>query len=435
MIRHLFTHNRQLSQPAPQFVHIAVLLIGFSSVTAQAQQKGFNYDESKVPKFELPDPLINAAGKPVDATQWKTSRRAEILNLFRTHVYGNPPAITSDLKFHEFSRTEVFDGAGIRRQVRISFTADPKAPGMDMLIYTPNNNGKPVAGFLGLNFRGNHTVDPDPKIRLSEQWVRKSAGVTKNQSTEKTRGVASNRWPARMIVERGYMLATIYYGDIDPDFDDGWKNGIHQLEQQPRDGASGGSIAGWSWGLSRALDYLETDALVDAKRVAVFGHSRLGKTSLWAGAEDERFAMVISNNSGCGGAALSRREFGETVKRINTTFPHWFCRNFRKYNTRVNDLPVDQHMLVALAAPRPVYIASAEGDRWADPHGEFLSGLNAEPVYKLLGQPGLGTTEMPAVNSPIGQTIGYHIRTGKHNVTDYDWQRYLDFADRHFAKK
>jgi hypothetical protein len=411
-----------------------------SAIAAQPNEA--NYDEAKIAPYTLPDPLALLNGEKVkDANTWIRQRRPEVLKLYETHVYGRSPGRPPKMSFEVTSTdARALGGKATRKEISVYFFGDKTGPKMDMLLYLPNQAQKPVPAFLGLNFGGNHAVHSDPGITLSQQWMRedKEGGVVENRATEKSRGKEASRWAVEKILDRGYALATIYYGDIEPDFAQGWKKGVRgaMLEKGKTEFAADdwGAIGAWAWGLSRALDYLETDKDIDAKHVAVMGHSRLGKTALWAGAQDERFAVVISNNSGEGGAALARRWFGETVERINTSFPHWFNGNFKKYNRDVNALPVDQHMLIALIAPRPAYVASAEQDLWADPRGEFLSAKHAEPVYQLFGKEGLAAEQMPTVNHPIGKAVGYHIRTGKHDVTDYDWDQYLNFADRHFGR-
>jgi len=385
-----------------------------------------NYDEASVPDYVLPELLRMEDGRAVsDAGMWREERRPELLKLFRETVYGNPPPpLAFEARLMESG--SAFAGAAVREQVRLCFGTQREAS-INLLIYRPagTNEHEPAPVFLGLNFKGNASIAPDPAILPTESWTKEPH----------ERGGQASRWPFETILARGYAVATFYYGDVAPDDPGQWRTAFPALafpggtgapaEQEP------GAVAWWSWLLLRALDSLLSRKEFDARRVTVIGHSRQGKAALWAGAQDERFAAAISNNSGCTGAALARRCFGETIAAIINQFPHWFCGNYREFAHREALLPVDQHQLVALLAPRPVYIASASEDLWADPRGEFLSAVAAAPVYGLMGCPQeLGEDDFPSAGGALGDRIGYHLREGKHSITEWDWAHYLRFADR-----
>jgi hypothetical protein len=369
-------------------------------VAAVSKDKKFNYDEAKVGAYKLPDPLVDGDGAPVTRDNWP-ARRHEILEQFRTHVYGRP--VTDKPKNLSFRTIENdpsdLDGRATRKLIEISFdTPHAGRRSFRIQLYIPNAAPKPVPAVVLLQFQG--LVDDATPL----------------------------------VIDRGYALAILDRTGAAADDKEAYRDAMINAFQGegPLPPDAGRAIAAWAWAASRVLDYLETDPSIDVRRVAVAGHSRMGKTALWAAASDPRFAMAYSNNSGCGGAALARRNFGETVGRINTVFPHWFCENHHGYNDRVADLPVDQHMLIALIAPRLVYVTSADEDLWADPRGEFLSCVHAGPVYKLHGVDGLESDVMPPLDQPLhAGRIGYHIRTGRHDLTEYDWRQFLDFADRH----
>ncbi len=443
------------SVPTTVILVFAVLLPG----TAIPEEKAslYRYDESKVPAYTLPDPLKTEDGKNVETPeQWFDIRRPELLALFEESMYGQIPeamrqdgAVRAETTLLE--STPLFDGKAVRHQLRIVFFAGAAPteddPRVSVLVYVPAKRSveKRFPAFLGYNFFGNHTVHVDPGIYLGKVWAKPDKGTEKSSfmALDADRGALSRRFPLDLILERGFGLVTAYYGDVEPDFDGGRDHGVRRLvdrddngENSKRKPDAAAAVAVWAWGLSRILDAVDEfgeELNLDPVRIAVFGHSRLGKAALWAGAVDNRFAAVISNNSGCCGAALSRREFGETIRRINSVFPHWYCDHFKKYDSDVNACPVDQHELIALIAPRPVYIASASKDLWADPRGEFLGGLHADPVYRLLGTDGFaGVTEMPPIGPSIGGRIGYHLREGEHEILRFDWIHYLDFARKHF---
>jgi len=406
-----------------------------------------NYDEAAVRPFTLPDVLADpAAGVAAGPEAWATRVRPHQFDLLERFVYGRRLPQTPVTVVEPLERVEV-DLAGGVRAVRLQATlrletaataGDGTAappPETEVLLYLPVGRG-PVPVFLELNFKGNQAQHADPGIRLARCWLRDEPqdGIVNHRATEASRGVNGRRWPVEAMLARGYGMATACYGDFFPDRAEGRPDSVLPALGRPAAGTlepdEPGAIAAWAWGLSRILDWLVTLPEVDPARVIVVGHSRLGKTALWAGACDERFAMVVSNNSGCGGAALSRRNYGETIGVITSRFPHWFCPALSGYADRELELPTDQHALLALVAPRPLYVASASEDRWADPRGEFLAAVAAGPVWKLFGLEGLGTDVMPAAGRAIGTMIGYHVRPGKHDLLEFDWQRFADFADR-----
>ncbi|MCP3983591.1 MAG: acetylxylan esterase [bacterium] len=407
---------------------------GFAFVRIAAQVK---LDEQEVPSYRLPDLLAGADGRPITtAEEWREGRRGEILSLFRDQVYGHAPEPPPEYgHFEERETGTAFSGAAVRRQLSIPLAEDSDAPALELLLYLPAERSGPVPVFLGINFWGNQSTSLDSGVRLSERWLPndREHGVRDHRATEASRGTSQSRWPIEFIVSRGYGVATFYRGDAEPDHPEGHRTGVRAIRTKdiPTDKTPWGTLGAWAWSLSRALDTLVTTPGVDAERVIVIGHSRLGKAALWAAAQDERFAMAISNDSGCMGAALSRRRFGETIAFVNMLFPHWFPPAFDVYSEDEDALPIDQHMLLALIAPRPLYVASASEDLWADPRGEFLSAHAAGEVYHLLGEEGLPDDEMPAPGEDVMARIGYHLRAGKHDITQYDWERFLKFADQH----
>jgi hypothetical protein len=420
----------------------SLLLLGIVSAQAwppalpsMGQAASANYDESQAGTFTLPDPLVFNDGKPVKtAREWRKRRRAEILHLLETNVYGRSPMPPKHIRFKVFDvDKQALGGKAIRKQVTIYFPTPKAEAHEDLLLYTPAHAPMPVPVILEINFLGNQSVTSDPGVKNATIWNGKPP--VWGPAPERFRG-SDKEFDLEKLLARGYGFATICYQDIEPDFREGYKQaGIRQQFFQPGQTEPGpdgwGAIGAWAYGLSRAMDYLEKDKDVDAPRVAIMGHSRLGKTVLWAGARDTRFAMVLANCSGRGGASPWRRNYGETLRSMSRAFPFWFCPNLFKYVDQVDKLPADSDELIALIAPRPVYITGAQEDQWADPHGMFMAAVAAGPVYKLLKGEGLGTDQMPALNQPIMHTIAFHIRAGKHAVKAYDWDQFLAFADLH----
>jgi hypothetical protein len=371
------------------------------------RQQPFNYDEARVASYTLPDVL----GPGVDTPAKWTARRRATLDLFRDNVYGRSPGKPEGLRFEVVTeQATAMDGRATLKQVAVVSTGRASEHRFTITLFLPNAAKGAVPLFLLLNNRPPANTDP-------------------------TRQEKSGFWPAEEVIARGYGIAALQVSELAPDDRARFRDGVIRLFEgdgaAPRAANAWAGLAAWAWGASRAMDYFESDRRIDAKRIALVGHSRGGKAALWAGAEDERFAIVISNESGEGGAALSRRNFGETVARINESFPHWFAGRYKSFAGRERELPVDQHMLLALIAPRAVYVASADEDLWSDPRGEFLALAHSSPAFSLWGDPPIGPGEMPPLERPlvVGRR-GYHVRGGTHNLTPYDWQRFMDFADR-----
>jgi hypothetical protein len=387
-------------QPDPQALQMLV-----------ATGISWRHDENTVPKYTLPDPLARQDGPRITTVaEWERSQRPDTLDLFRRLVYGRAPAKPEEIRFDVFETSVgAMGGRATLKRVRISVTDHGKSFSFPMALLTPNDAVAPVPAFVLINTRTVNRADP-------------------------SRRTVDPFWPAESLIARGYAAVVFQADDVDLDKpgDAARTNGVRAVWSGP--GKTGedewATLAAWAWGASRVLDYLQTDPAIDAAKVAIVGHSRGGKASLWAGAQDERFSLVISNDSGHGGAALSRRRFGETVSAINQGFPYWFCGNFTKFNDREDALPVDQHQLIALIAPRAVYVASADADFWSDQRGEFLSLAAAGPVYALYGYSSFDAANMPSLEAPaIRDRMGYHIRRGAHGMLAYDWDRFMDFAD------
>ncbi|QDU86696.1 hypothetical protein Pla175_00460 [Pirellulimonas nuda] len=373
---------------------------------------GVNYDESRVPAYVLPDPLRFSNNRPVDNGEaWTSRRRGELLGLFRDNVYGRRPGTGYSVAFSQTDERDAFDGAATARAVQATISIGDRTFSFPFVVFVPKGAGAPAPAVVLINNRARVSID---------------------EATRAPGDAGEPFWPVRALLDRGYAAAAFYTSDVDPDRKDGYADGIRGFfaDGRPPDDQAWGALSAWGWGASRVLDYLDTLPEVDGTRVAVAGHSRGGKAALWGACEDPRFAAAYSNNSGCGGAALSRRAYGETVGTITKALPYWFCKAFSRYAGREDGLPVDQHEVIALIAPRGVYVTSADADLWADPKGEYAAVVAAAPVFELLGEHAITTPEMPPLNAPrVAGRTGYHIRDGGHGLEHKDWEWFLDFAD------
>ncbi|MDD3788244.1 MAG: acetylxylan esterase [Petrimonas sp.] len=377
--------------------------------------KSQNYEESNVQPYTLPELLKTESGQVIaTADEWMQIRRPEVLRLFEDNVYGQVPK-SFDAIYFKKTREEknVLNGKATVKEVNIIVTRNIKQVTIHLLLFVPNKVKKPVPAFLVINHRGMETMDV-------------------------TRGNKDDFWPVEQVIDAGYALAGFDVKDVAPDDKERFADELLQKLYPDQLAMNNGmrALGAWGWGASRIIDYFETDPAVDAGKVVVVGHSRGGKAALWCGAQDQRVAVAISNESGNSGAKISRRNFGESVEAITKNFPYWFCKNYQQYANNEDKLPVDQHMLIALQAPRGVYVSAAEEDRWADNKGQYLSLIEAQPVFNLYGFNLNLPLQMPSVGNQLFEIpMGCHIREGKHDMTLYDWQQFIRFANTFFQKK
>ena len=388
----------------------------------------------------MPDLLTTFDGTKITTkAEWEAKRKPELKELFQAVMYGKYPAVKPDVHgtvLHEDKAA--FGGKGTLREVAVKVT--PDAPPVHLLVVTPNGVTGKVPVFLGLMFGGNHHVTDDPKVRVTDAWMYASQpGTVKDKANPDGRGKSKDTWPIETILGKGYAVAVFYAGEVIPDnpkVRGGLSDIVTPQVKGPVDPAATGTIMAWAWGTHRMIDYLVTLPEIDAKKVAVVGHSRLGKATVVAAAFDDRIALAIPHQAGCGGTAPDRRANpkSEPLARINTAFPHWFSGNFKAFGDAAEKLPFDQHALVALCAPRPVLFSNATDDQWADPAGQFEVLRAANPAYALYGEVGMDATAYPAENTPVGQRLGYWVRPGSHQMNRADWAAFLAYADKQFGR-
>lgn len=404
------------------------------AVTGAASSGDFP-DPAKLPlKQDLPDPLVMFNGAKVTSKeQWQKDRRPELKKLYEHYMFGHAPAAPRVNGNVERTDTKALNGKATLKEITLTF-AGIDGPKIRVLLVVPNKRNGPAPVFVGINFAGNHAALDDPKIQLNPNWIPGNyKGVKDNKATDASRGSQKEVWNIEDAIDRGYAVALFYAGDIDADRKD-----VREGIQKHFPNADWSTIHAWAWGFSRVIDYLVTLPEIDASRIIVVGHSRMGKTALLAGAFDERIALVIPHQAGCGGSAPSRaigNKGAESVERINTSFSHWFNQRFKEFNKEPERLPFDQHCLIAMCAPRPVLLSNAVEDKWANPDGQFQLLVAADPVYKLLGSKGIASKTMPEVGKLMDSPLGYYIRDGKHSMTREDWRVFLDFADRNLKAR